>query len=271
MALTQTQVWCNDAVLVVSLVFLAFDLQDQWQEFATCKRPVQWWLLMSYAIIVGSRAVHVLGTWVSSAEPGDFMLNLRHKSLFQRALLSMTWLVLLPGFMLWTVLGSVWLWEVRTHTPRCLPGGVHLWFLLLWQAMSYMWILVHGGLMVLAWFLEWRVRRVEARLVAVEDLDSRSRWGEVSRLQAYTSLPAGMKLAGLSPDDIAALPCHIVPDEDHVPQDCPVCLSAMVPGDACRELQLCGHAFHRSCIDLWLVRSTDCPLCKQQVSRSGPV
>lgn len=31
-----------------------------------------------------------------------------------------------------------------------------------------------------------------------------------------------------------------------------------------RQLDGCGHTFHRSCIDLWLFRRADCPLCKTE-------
>lgn len=45
---------------------------------------------------------------------------------------------------------------------------------------------------------------------------------------------------------------------------CSVCLRELVAGDEARSLP-CGHNFHRSCIDLWLGRSTKCPLCRQAV------
>jgi hypothetical protein len=41
------------------------------------------------------------------------------------------------------------------------------------------------------------------------------------------------------------------------------------PPDICRELPGCGHVFHESCIDLWLLRRGDCPLCKHRVQVCG--
>jgi hypothetical protein len=45
-------------------------------------------------------------------------------------------------------------------------------------------------------------------------------------------------------------------------QYCCVCISACRDGEETRMLP-CGHAFHRSCVDLWLARyQQTCPLCR---------
>lgn len=44
---------------------------------------------------------------------------------------------------------------------------------------------------------------------------------------------------------------------------CLVCLSAYEPGEECRKLNLCGHVFHKDCIDQWLTTGRNsCPLCR---------
>jgi len=48
---------------------------------------------------------------------------------------------------------------------------------------------------------------------------------------------------------------------------CMVCLSEWANGNECRRLP-CGHVFHASCIDEWLRRCTDCPICKANVDRA---
>eukprot|EP00927_Polykrikos_kofoidii_P054679 TRINITY_DN49067_c0_g1_i1.p1 TRINITY_DN49067_c0_g1~~TRINITY_DN49067_c0_g1_i1.p1 ORF type:complete len:478 (-),score=85.76 TRINITY_DN49067_c0_g1_i1:116-1549(-) len=48
---------------------------------------------------------------------------------------------------------------------------------------------------------------------------------------------------------------------------CMVCLSDFVQGEEVRNLP-CNHVFHASCIDEWLRRCTDCPICKQNVDRT---
>ncbi|CAE7214865.1 ATL36 [Symbiodinium sp. CCMP2592] len=47
---------------------------------------------------------------------------------------------------------------------------------------------------------------------------------------------------------------------------CMVCLCPF-DDDEVRRLP-CGHVFHRNCIDEWLRRCTDCPICKANVDRS---
>nr|CAD1826812.1 unnamed protein product [Ananas comosus var. bracteatus] len=46
------------------------------------------------------------------------------------------------------------------------------------------------------------------------------------------------------------------------PFDCAVCLCEFAAEDRLRLLPLCGHAFHLSCIDTWLLSNSTCPLCR---------
>ncbi|KAK2995699.1 hypothetical protein RJ640_001748 [Escallonia rubra] len=49
------------------------------------------------------------------------------------------------------------------------------------------------------------------------------------------------------------------------PADCAVCLDGLAGGDWCRRLPACGHVFHAECLDTWLVRVTNCPICRARV------
>jgi hypothetical protein len=48
---------------------------------------------------------------------------------------------------------------------------------------------------------------------------------------------------------------------------CMVCLSNFAAGEEVRQLP-CSHVFHANCIDEWLRRCTDCPICKANVDRA---
>lgn len=50
-------------------------------------------------------------------------------------------------------------------------------------------------------------------------------------------------------------------------QTCMVCLCEFQIADTCRKLP-CNHVFHQGCIDEWLQRCTDCPICKGNVDRA---
>lgn len=158
-------------------------------------------------------------------------------------------------------------------TPECVPTDMHLWFAVFWLALCYVWIMIHATLGTVAWLLERRLQRAEGDLRELESDDVLSRWGQVSRLQDYTSLSAG-KQQGLSPGEINALAglssiligsC----EEGHLDKECSICLNDFDDGDTVRRLSVCGHSFHKSCIDLWLLRRPDCPLCKREVKGSA--
>jgi E3 ubiquitin-protein ligase RNF38/44 len=48
--------------------------------------------------------------------------------------------------------------------------------------------------------------------------------------------------------------------------ECPVCLSVFSDGEEIRQLSVCKHSFHTSCIDLWLSNNSDCPICRATVA-----
>lgn len=271
------KVGVNEIILVSSLLYLCADIVYEWKAFAGCSQPVNLWLLGSYLLVVVSRCIYVVGSLKQpNVYPEDFLLNLRQRSSLLRYLVKFTWLALMPAFSLWTFIGTAWLHDVRNSTPTCLPSGSHLWFLVVWQVLSYLWILIHGSLGFMAWFLERRVKKAESDLQQIEDDDLLSRWGQVSQLSGYAALQ-GMISTGLTPEEISTLPSFIVPEPCEVSSskssrfleaaddDCPICLNVFKPGDAVRKLNVCGHHFHRCCIDLWLLRSLDCPLCKRKV------
>jgi len=267
MAFPHTQLSCNDGVLVISLLYLGIDMQYEWEEFSKCRWPIHRWLLVSYVFVILFRLMHILGMLNTATDAGDFLLNFRHKGVVARALVSLTWLIVLPLFTAWTVLGTCWLVDSKRASRRCLPMGVPLGFILTWQVLSYAWICIHAGLGATAWILERRLRKVEISLREIEDADVLSRWGQVSRLPGYTSLNGtSFGTGGLTPLEINDLPIMraAIPElgED---TECPICLYELKPGDNVRQLSMCGHTFHRSCIDLWLLRRADCPLCKRSV------
>lgn len=255
----------NDGILIVSLLYLCVDIRFDWESFNACSKPIHMWLLLSYLLVVISRLVHV--TAAASENSSDFMLDMRPKSTTLRLLMSVMWLVIVPSFTAWTVLGTSWIWDISTQTPDCLPGGAHLWFLGIWQVLSYVWILVHTCLAAVAWFLERKLRTSEGDLRQLEDDDLLARWGQVSRLQSYTSVPGlpGAVEGGLPASEIAALPGLLTVLPCQAADDCPICLTELCPGEKARQLEVCGHTFHRSCIDLWLYRQASCPLCKSDV------
>jgi len=273
----------NDGLFLSSLLYSCVDLICEWDNFSSCSRPIHQWLVVSYACVIGFRLTHLAGMHTSKSEhsvgsestvasAGDFLMNLRHKDAVPRFLASITWLLTLPFFTLWTCLGTSWLWKVVTETPDCTPAVTHLWFCGFWLALCYIWVAMHVAMGAAAFVLERRVRRAETNLRAIEDPDVRARWGNVSQLSDFWSMPGlpGAKEGGLTPAEILALPCTTVKQRDVEAEpveciECSICLNEVEADENVRHLPTCHHTFHKACIDLWLLRSTDCPLCKQCV------
>ncbi|CAN0854186.1 RING-H2 finger protein ATL1 [Linum grandiflorum] len=52
-------------------------------------------------------------------------------------------------------------------------------------------------------------------------------------------------------------------------RECSICLEEFKGEEECRVLTVCGHIYHRDCIDLWLADENHCPLCRGSVRRTG--
>jgi len=258
----------NDIVLTLTLVYSAVDLHLEWTHFSDCRHPIHVWLLVSYASIFLFRCANLVGANAAPAEAvaGNFLLDVRQKGALPRTMASLTWFVCLPFMVAWTFLGTMWLWRITYETPLCIPTSAHMWFTIFWIALCYVWIIIHGAIAVAAWTLERRVRLAEGNLAQMEDADVLARWGQVSQLSGHQALGANPH-KGLTPHEIAALPT-VTLGADYFGREaieCSICLNELECGDHIRGLSVCGHTFHRSCIDLWLLRQAFCPLCKGEV------
>lgn len=270
MAFAKFPVGVNDSVLLVALCYLAVDIYEEWDSFYACARPIHCWLFVSYASVLCFRLAHLFGDHhrqAPAAETKEFLLNFRELSKVSWSIMCFTWTIALPFYAAWTLLGTSWLWAVRTQTPQCLPAGQSWWFVFLWLGVSYLWVLIHGFLCAMACVLELRVRKAEGHLRQIQDGDVTSRWGDVSRLSSYGVLTGGGVGGGLAPTEIASLPASVAKEGCGI--ECSICLCEVNAGDKIRCLDSCGHTFHRSCIDLWLLRRGDCPLCKGAVTTDG--
>jgi len=249
---------------------LAFDILADWDGYTTCPKPVHKWMLSSYVLLALLLAVDIAAKKTPSGGATCFLLNARPKGAAMKFMFSCTWLLLVPLFTAWSALGTAWAWEVQTRAPHCLPSSTHLFLLIVWQVVSWAWVLFYSAMGFMSWRVERRVRRAEQDLRELEDPDLVARWGHVGNLDGYSQLPAKMASGGLTPAQIRGLPGVATHSESQgCSGECPICLTGVIAGETVRKLPGCCHVFHRSCIDLWLLRSSECPLCKQSVLMAG--
>lgn len=47
--------------------------------------------------------------------------------------------------------------------------------------------------------------------------------------------------------------------------NCAICQDRMEAQNPTRKINVCGHSFHKECIDTWFERSVSCPVCRHDV------
>jgi len=259
------QVSCHDVILAFSLVHSRLDIVRKWDAFSQCSKPLHVWLLVSYAAMLAFRAAHQAGQCSSTTDSIDLGLpHLRRRDaswFFTRV----TWFLILPFFAAWTLLRTSWSLSNLDATLTCLPAGIHSWFIFFWQVLCYVWIATYSVFVSVTCQYEKSLDAMEKDHHRVaETEDALRRWGQVPFLPDCACL----KSQGLSRCEIQSLPrvfFSAVAGKSRPRQDCAICLMEFQPQDLCRQLPGCGHLFHESCIDLWLLRRGDCPLCKNRI------
>ncbi|CAM8985418.1 unnamed protein product [Rhodiola kirilowii] len=85
--------------------------------------------------------------------------------------------------------------------------------------------------------------------------------------------------SGLDPSVIASLPMFVISrskfgkeSDDHNglkkgvgdATECSICLNELEEEEMGRVLPNCGHVFHASCVDMWLLSNSSCPVCRTE-------
>lgn len=236
-----------------------------------CMLSMQKWLVISYVNVGVFRCTQKVGIKYSD-EGENFIFSFRQKTLVPRLVVCCTWFLIVPFCLIWTVLGTLWLRSSMEFSPRCFANGTHPHLIMFWQFLSYVWICIYLVYFGIACVIERRLQIAEKNMRLVETTDSLSRWGRLAPFVSNSG-PSGTTealkpLRGLEPGKIHSLPSVQVQFDDAemgCGMHCPICLSDFSVGEQVRQLPSCGHCFHQSCIDLWLVRQADCPMCKSTV------
>lgn len=246
------RVGTNDAFLAILLLYLLADMYRNHETFCSCDRPIRTWLLGTYVLTASLRGAHLIGdTYGRNPQEFAFTVSQRYHE-------KLLW----PILAIWAVIGTVWTSSDRISLRPCLSETRHM-LVVSWIFALYTWLGFQACVAFMAWQNRKHLQWVKDNFVAVEDDDVVSRWGHVSEEPEQLSLHRGLTAAEIATlPSMTATPNTISQSQDF---DCPICLGSVEPGDCVRSLDSCGHTFHRACIDLWLLRRADCPLCKTSV------
>lgn len=210
----------------------AIFLASSWTSCGFCNRPLRYWLL-GHCMMQLLQAPIRLGLFflISHAQRSNRDLQ----EWFSRATNSPTWraskMISVASYG-WFILGVVWLLN-STYCKPC-PGLYRLCLGVIFSAVARL-------LMTLILF--YHAFQAEA-----PDADSPKPQGASQTL--IDSIPCGKFCPNLSgaTSDIS----------------CAVCLNEFEENDMLRRLP-CNHSFHSACVDKWLKRNKNCPLCVQDV------
>jgi len=233
----------------------------QWGSLFGCGGGISMWLLGLYFFVCVSSLLcciqsHILGI-------NSFLMlyiskesNKGQNKVLMQAL-AKSWITMLAFLSLLTVSGIMCFIEVLdsecgAHTD----SHASLAFLASCIALCGLLVPVGAICMCYAQVVSSSLNRGGAALNAITDQDFVERWGEPNPI-----LEEELK-CGLTPDEIACLSCMDASGSTAEGSDCVICLSSILADDRIRLLPNCGHAFHRPCVDQWLLRAGNCPLCK---------
>ncbi|KAM7277637.1 hypothetical protein ACFE04_004771 [Oxalis oulophora] len=92
---------------------------------------------------------------------------------------------------------------------------------------------------------------------------SRRRNDEDPLMVAASRSPAAI---GLDESVIRLIPLFQFKKETSGFCECAVCLNEFQENEKLRKIPNCNHSFHIDCIDVWLQRNSNCPICRNSIS-----
>jgi len=161
--------------------------------------------------------------------------------------------ILFSFFVSWTIVGTVWFLKAR----ECFDQANQFYTLIFWLSVCYIWIALYLCLLVLQYVFQSDPQFNHIGVLG----DGRRRLLPqilLARLTERTS-------CGLPDNQIAAIPMSGTPPEA-VGEPCAICIEQFQKDDICKHLPSCIHFFHAQCVDSWLRRKSDCPVCRTPVS-----
>lgn len=261
---------CLVSLALAVLGFWVADQIVQWGSLVQCSKPMHNWLLGMYVCACASRlAFRLADRYIGNNSDLPWYLRRSKKwGPVPPVCLAAWMLVPMPFVIFWTGLGISWLNDVIENSyESLLHSNGRTQVVAVVACFIFNTLGVLGGLVFVlyACIVSRSFAVGEEVLHAISDADLVERWGPPLPILAEDFG------SGLGPDEIASLPCDEVLQEyaGSNASSCAICLSSFAVQDRIRRLPKCQHAFHRPCIDQWLLRTPSCPLCLAPVAGSS--
>lgn len=255
---------------VIGLCFSYSFFDVLFMEEGDCMKPMQNWTLVSNFNLSVLLCLQMIGRSYSHLRE-NFIFSMRQCSLVSQVAILLNWGVLMPFNIAWTALGTMWFYNaLRTAhaSSGCASIGCITWLVLFWLVLSYCVVVIYVVYFSIACVVEYRLQQARKNMQLIQSNESLLRWGPLSAIVDTSDLSLGTMLQqsrGLQPEEIQALPSRIVQKVDRSHDSCSICLADFTCGERVRQLPGCGHQFHSGCVDVWLLRQSECPLCKSDV------
>lgn len=246
---------CHDVFIGLAVFYAGAELLIAWKSFSSCEKPIQVWLLVACLTLGLFRVAHIFAgdEEDSTSEPWCFNLFSRQYKLHSVVVVG----ILYPFFLAWVLVGTIWYAEVAAQGTKCFRDQQQSWYFVLWLIIFYIWIIAYSTAISISAMIYLRNREFE---------------NEYERLlEQYGDSPLPepvFQLQGLSPRSIQNFSVQVLNTPQQGQFVCSICLEEIKKREKTRVMP-CGHRFHLSCIDGWLMRQSYCPNCKRNLRRQG--
>lgn len=240
-----------DFVLITTMAYLIYDVVDHSNDYSTCAKPINLWLLAVYVTLL------LLKFSI------NIVLSSDRLGLVKCCRLTLV-CGLIPFLVEWTIQGTIWYLDISNNTPDCIPSDRLPPLIIWWIFVCYAVIIILFAILIYEICCMIKKRRVRALIQNYLNSDNPQR-----DIEYFNSL---IERGDLSPDEIPLsknefkeLDCRSFHNITFIDYQCSICCENLKNEEHIIKMFVCGHLFHNNCLEQWLYRKPLCPNCKRNV------
>ena len=240
-----------DFVLMASLSYLSYDAIAHSNDYSSCSKPINYWLLAVYISMILLRCSI------------NIVINSDRESLVKCFRFTLICFII-PFLFEWTVHGTIWYLDITKKTPDCIPSYRLPPLIIWWLFVCYVVLTILFCVLIYELIKMVNNRRIRALIQNYINNDNPN-----LNMDYLTSLmeegDLNSDVIPLSKNEFNQLDnfnfCSLLNKECQ----CSICFEDMKENEQIVKLIGCGHLFHKICLELWLSRKPLCPNCKRNI------